>query len=597
MEKNNAADPELGVDNEKVDILMHEANPLASKQASVQDVPKTRMRNFMDSFKPADGDADSPPEQAHHEPSQDNERPSAPPEKLARKLKSRHMKLMAIASCVGTGLFVGSGKALESGGPASLLIAYGLIGIMMYCTIHALSEMGVLFPVAGSFAAFSTRFLDPAWGFAMGWNYTISWLVTLPLEITAASMTIGFWPGARETNSAAWVAIFWVVVVSINLFSVRGFGEAEFIFSTIKVITVIGFIILGIVIDCGGSPSGDYIGGRYWHSPGAFNNGFKGLCSVFVTAAFAYGGTEVVGLAAAETTNPRKALPAAVKQVFWRIILFYVLCLVVIGLLVPYNSPDLLNGSGSADANASPFVISIRNAGINGLPSVINAVILMSILSVGNAAVYSSSRTLAAMADQGQAPKILGYVDRSGRPLVAIICTALIGLVAFIVAAGPDVAEQAFDWMLSIAGLAQIFNWGSICLAHIRFRRAWKLQGNSLNDLPHRSQAGVYGSWLGFIINCLIVIAQFWTGFAPVGYESMTALERTESWFQSCLSLIIILITYVGFKFWKKSKIWRAKDLDLVSGQRVLNLTQILEAERMERQSRSAGKRIWKFLC
>lgn len=264
MEKNNAADPELGVDYEKVDILMHEANPLASKQASVQDVPKTRMRNFMDSFKPADGDADSPPEQAHHEPSQDNERPSAPPEKLARKLKSRHMKLMAIASCVGTGLFVGSGKALESGGPASLLIAYGLIGIMMYCTIHALSEMGVLFPVAGSFAAFSTRFLDPAWGFAMGWNYTISWLVTLPLEITAVSMTIGFWPGARETNSAAWVAIFWVVVVSINLFSVRGmlfsillsrrmmslhsfgsgFGEAEFIFSTIKVITVIGFMLV-----------------------------------------------------------------------------------------------------------------------------------------------------------------------------------------------------------------------------------------------------------------------------------------------------------------------------------------------------------------
>uniref|UniRef100_A0A8H7KEF9 Amino acid permease/ SLC12A domain-containing protein n=1 Tax=Bionectria ochroleuca TaxID=29856 RepID=A0A8H7KEF9_BIOOC len=573
MEKNNAADPELGVDYEKVDMSTHEANPLASKQVSVQDVPKTRMRSFMDSFKPADGDANSPPEQAH-EPSRDDEHPSAPPEKLARKLKSRHMKLMAIASCVGTGLFVGSGKALASGGPASLLIAYGLIGIMMYYTIYALSEMGVLFPVAGSFAAFSTRFLDPAWGFAMGWNYTISWLVTLPLEITAASMTIDFWPGARGTNSAAWVAIFWVMVVSINLL-VSG---AEFIFSTIKVITVIGFIILGIIIDCGGSPSGDYIGGRYWHSPGAFNNGFKGLCSVFVTAAFAYGGTEVVGLAAAEAANPRKALPAAVKQVFWRIILFYVLCLIVIGLLVPYNSPDLMNGSGSADANASPFVISIRNAGINGLPSVINVVILMSILSVGNAAVYGSSRTLAAMADQGQAPKILGYVDRSGRPLVAIICTALIGLVAFIVAAGPDVAEQAFDWMLAIAGLAQIFNWGSICLAHIRLRL-------------------VYGSWLGFIINCLIVIAQFWTGFAPVGYESMTALERTESWFQSCLSLIIILITYLGFKFWKKTKIWRAKDLDLVSGQRVLNLTQILEAERMERKSWSAGKRICKFLC
>lgn len=143
-------------------------------------------------------------------------------------------------TCPGTGLFVGSGSVLADGGPASVLIAYALIGVMLYCTVHALGEMAVAFPVAGSFSAFSTRFLDPAWGFAMGWNYALQWLVVLPLEIVAASITVDYW--GSPVSNAAWVAIFWVVIVSINLFGVRGYGEAEFVFSIIKVIAVIGFM-------------------------------------------------------------------------------------------------------------------------------------------------------------------------------------------------------------------------------------------------------------------------------------------------------------------------------------------------------------------
>lgn len=176
-------------------------------------------------------------------------------------------------------------------------------------------------------------------------------------------------------------------------------------------------------MNCGGGINGGYIGGRFWYNPGAFHNGFKGVCSVFVTAAFAFGGTELVGLAAAETANPRKSLPTAIKQVFWRITLFYIMSLIIVGLLVPYDDPRLLTG-GSANTAASPFVISIENAGIEILPSVMNVVILIAVLSVGNSSIFGSSRTLAALADQGQAPKILGYIDRKGRPLVAIIvCT------------------------------------------------------------------------------------------------------------------------------------------------------------------------------
>jgi amino acid transporter len=146
-------------------------------------------------------------------------------------------------------------------------------------------------------------------------------MVTLPLEITAASITLQYWPGARDTNPAAWVTIFLLVIISFNFCGVRGYAEAEFVFSIIKVLAVIGFIILGIVINCGGGPDHHYYGTHYWYDPGAFNNGFKGLCSVFTTAAFSFSGTELVGLAAAETANPRETLPKAVKQVFWRICL------------------------------------------------------------------------------------------------------------------------------------------------------------------------------------------------------------------------------------------------------------------------------------
>jgi len=165
----------------------------------------------------------------------------------------------------------------------------------------------------------------------MGWNYALQWLVVLPLEIVAATFTIEYWNGDKVNNNA-WVAVFLVLIVVINLFGIKGYGEAEFVFAIIKITAVIGFIILGIIINIGGGPDGGYIGGMYWRDPGPFNNGFKGLCSVFVNAAFAFSGTELVGLAAAETANPRKSLPTAVKQVFWRISLFYIVSLTIVGL-------------------------------------------------------------------------------------------------------------------------------------------------------------------------------------------------------------------------------------------------------------------------
>jgi len=512
---------------------------------------------------------------------------------LARKLKGRHLQMIAIGGSIGTGLFVASGKALAAGGPASLLLAFSIIGGMLYCTCQALGELAVIFPIAGSFSSWATRFLDPSWGFAMGWNYAMQWLTVLPLEIIAASLTIGYWDEAL--TRAIFVTIFLCVIIAINMFGIKGYGEAEFIFSIIKVIAVISFILLGIVLNIGGTPERGYVGGEYWQDPGAFNNGFKGLCSVFVTAAFSFTGTELVGLAAAETANPRKSLPTAIKQVFWRITIFYIVALTLVGLLVPHNDKRLLSSNSDADAKASPFVIAIEEAGIQVLPSVMNTVILIAVLSVGNSAVFGSSRTLAALAQLNQAPKILGYIDRRGRPLMAIGVAAFIGLLSYLA----DLPEQnaVLDWLLAISGLSSIFTWGSICLCHIRFRRAWAARGHSVSELPFRSQVGVLGSYVGLTMNVCVLMAQFWVGAFPIEWHNMSTARVAREFFLKWMGAPIILTFYVAHKIYYRTSYVRVRDMDVDTGRRDFNVPILIQQEREERATWPHWKKFYKFLC
>lgn len=512
---------------------------------------------------------------------------------LSRDLKGRHLQMIAIGGSVGTGLFVASGKSLSEGGPASLLIAYTFIGFMLYCTMHALGELAVAFPVAGSFSTYSTRFLDPSWGFAMGWNYALQWIIVLPLEIIAASMTVTYWN--EELDHAIFVTIFLVITIVINMFGVKGYGEAEFAFAIIKVIAIIGFIILGIVINIGGTPTDGYIGGKFWHHPGAFRSGFKGLCSVLVTAAFAFAGTELVGLAAAETKNPRKNLPTAIKQVFWRISIFYIVALALIGLLVPYDDPRLANAKNIADATASPFVIAIESAGIQVLPSVMNSIILVAVVSVGNSSVFGSSRTLAALADQGQAPRFLSYIDRRGRPLMAIGVASSFGFLAYLA----DVKAEAdvLNWLLAISALSSLFTWASICLAHIRFRRAWQKRGRSLADLAFRSQPGVIGSWIGLVCNFLVMVAQFWVGAWPIDYGDNTVAQNVENLFLQYLAVPIVIIMWLGHKLYFRTSYVRIEDMDIDTGRRDFNLTLLSALEEEEKQYWPRWKKLYKFFC
>ncbi|KAK6462653.1 general amino acid permease [Scheffersomyces coipomensis] len=511
---------------------------------------------------------------------------------LSRKLKNRHLQMIAIGGSIGTGLFVGSGSSLGTGGPAGVIIAYCLIGTMIYCTCQSLGELAVTFPVAGAFITYNSRFIEPSWGFAMAWNYAMQWLVVLPLELVAAAMTLQYWDS--KTNSAAYVAIFYVFICSINFFGVRGYGEAEFMFSLIKVLAVSGYIILGIVLACGGGPKGEYIGGKFWNNPGAFANGFKGVCSVFVTAAFAFAGTELCGLAAAETSNPRKSLPKATKQVFWRISLFYVISLTLVGILVPYNDPRLISSS-SVDVSASPFVLSIVDAGISGLPSVFNAVIMISVLSVGNSSVFGSSRTLAALAASGQAPKFLGYIDKQGRPLMGIIVQCVFGLLCFIT--GSNESKAVFNWLLALSALSSLFTWGSINMCLIRFRRALYVQGRTTDEIAWCSQVGVYGAAYGFSIIVLVLIAQFWIALFPLGGSPNVA-----DFFMAYLGAPVVMVFWLIHKLWKREWkfIIRAKDIDIDTGRRELNLD-LLKQEIAEEKAYIASKpfyyRLYNFWC
>ncbi|SCW00201.1 LAFE_0B11672g1_1 [Lachancea fermentati] len=517
---------------------------------------------------------------------------------LQRHLKNRHLQMIAIGGAIGTGLFVGSGTALRTAGPAGILIGWGLTGTMIYCMVMAMGELAVCFPVSGGFTTYATRFIDESFGYANNFNYMLQWLVVLPLEIVAASITVNYW-GTDPKYRDGFVALFYVVIVSINMFGVKGYGEAEFVFSFIKVITIIGFIILGIVLVCGGGPVGGYIGGKYWHDPGAFyghtaGSRFKGVCSVFVTAAFSFAGSELVGLASAETEDPRKSLPRAAKQVFWRITLFYIISLCLIGLLVPYTDKRLI-GASSVDAAASPFVLAIETHGIKGLPSVINVVILIAVLSVGNSAVFGCSRTLTALAEQGFLPKIFAYIDRKGRPLVGILATSIFGLLSFI--AQSEHEGDVFNWLLALSGLSSLFTWAGICMCHLRFRRALSAQGRSTDELAFVSPAGVWGSFYGVFLIFLILIAQFWIALFPVGGS-----PSAENFFEAYLSLPVVLFMYICHKVYKRNwKLFiRAKDIDIDTGRREVDI-EALKQELAEQRAILATKplyyRAFQFWC
>lgn len=356
-------------------------------------------------------------------------------------------------------------------------------------------------------------------------------------------MTIDYWD--TTTNIGVWITVFLVALFIVQFFGVRAYGYTEVFLSAIKLIALVGFCIFAIIVDCGGVPTDHrgYIGFRYWKHGLAFQNGFHGFCAVFVTAAFAFGGTELVALTAAETKNPEKQLPKAIRQTVWRIVLFYILSLFLVGLIVPANNPNLLNATNS-NTKDSIFVVAIRLAGVKGLPSVFNVVITLSVLSVANSCTYGSTRTFQALAGLGMLPKLLAYVDKHGRPIPTIVLQFCFAMLAFINEAESSGAT-VFNWLLALTAIAYFFVWGSICAAHIRFRMAWKHNGRSIDELPYKAAFGAPGSAVGLFLNVICLIASVYIGAAPLGGSS-----TAKGFFQQCLAIPVIIFLYFCWKIY-----------------------------------------------
>ncbi|SGZ48682.1 CIC11C00000004569 [Sungouiella intermedia] len=546
------------------DYTEKDSNPDLSTQEYILQPDVSHWQNFKDSFKRADPNDSSDDEglDALERAVKNTAKTS-----LQSKIGPLAQSLIALGGCVGSGLLIVSGQALASGGPAGVLISWAIVSTFLYCVMQALAELSSTFPVSGSFAVYATRFIDPSFGFAAGWNYAMFWVIVLPLELVASSLTINFWQ--LDVNSVVWVAIFFVLIIALNIFGSSGFQNFEVFASIIKLVGIVGFDILAIVLVCGGGKQG-YIGTKHWKHPGAFAHGFKGVVSVLVTATYSLAGTELVSMTAAESkTNPRIALPRAIKMVFYRIIIFYMFTLTLITFLVPSNNKNLTAGSG---AFASPFVIAIQAAGITALPSIFNVMVLIALLSIGNSAVFGFSRTILSLAEQGLAPSIFKYVDRSGRPLVGIAVSSIVGLLAF-VSASPKEGE-VFAWLIALSALSTLFTWAACTIAHIRFRQAMKTQGRSLEELPYRANTGVWGSYYATICLIVVLALQFWVSLFPLG-----AKPDAVAFFKNYLGAVIVLVFYVGHKIYSRkfNTIVPLATMDIDTGRGETDIDQMLQ--------------------
>ncbi len=473
---------------------------------------------------------------------------SGQPQELKRSLKARHLTMISLGGCIGTGLFLASGGAIHTAGPGGALLAYALIGAMVYFLMTGLAEMGAYMPVTGSFSTYAAKFVDPSLGFALGWNYWYNWAITIAAELAAVSLIMKFW--FPDTPSIIWSSLCLIIMFLINILSVKGFGESEYWFSLIKVITVIVFIITGILMIFGilGAEPVGFTNFTIENAP--FNGGFLAIMGVFMAAGFSFQGTELLGTAAGESEDPEKNIPKAIKQVFWRILLFYILAILVIGLLIPYTNENLASG----DVAMSPFTLILERAGIAFAASVMNAIILTAVLSAGNSGMYASTRMLWNLAREGKAPKFLGKLNKRGVPINALIVTALVGSLAFLASFFGEGA--VYLWLLNASGMSGFIAWLGIAVCHYRFRKAYIAQGKDLKDLPYKSKFYPFGPIFAFVLCTIVILGQNFPAF----------MSDEVDWYGVLVSYIglpLFLVVWLGYKWKKKTKFIPLEECDL----------------------------------
>ncbi|KIX93401.1 uncharacterized protein Z520_10820 [Fonsecaea multimorphosa CBS 102226] len=487
---------------------------------------------------------------------------------VARGLKARHIQFMGLGGSIGTALFLGIGRALAAAGPLSIFLGYTISGVAIFGTMQCLGEMTTWLPMPAALPSFASRYVDKALGFAVAWNGWYNYAITICIEISAAAVIIGYWN--TTINVAVWISIIIVLLLFLNLFAVSLYGEAEFWFASLKIVTIVGLLILSLVLDLGGGPNHDRIGFRYWKNPGAMNTfvaegaegRFLGLFFSLVMGALSFGGIEAVVIAAGEAKNPRRNLPKAIRRVFWRLVFFYVLGSLAVGLLVPYNDPDLLSAlaTGAPGAAGSPWVIAIKKAGIPVLPSIINAVILSSATSAANACLYSGSRYLLVMAQQGFAPKFFLRCSQRGIPYYAVGCTAVITALTYLsCSAGP---VKVFIWLANISALVSMFSWLTICITYVRFYAALKKQGVSRDDLAFKSPFQPYLAWGTIVFFSILMLFN--------GFYSFTPWD-TDTFISTYITVPIFFGLLIFWKVFKRTKVVDPAEADIWTGKAAID--------------------------
>lgn len=464
---------------------------------------------------------------------------------LNRSLSTRQVSMIAIAGVIGTGLYLGTGKSLAQGGPLSLLITYSIMSLEVYLMMLALGEMSAYMPIAGSFCTFAKKFGSESLGFAILINYWLNDAVSVASDLTALQLVMKYW-----TDFHFWIVslIFWVLLLFLNIFHVRFYGETEYWLALLKVLSIIAFFIVSIVVNVGHNEQHEYIGFKYWSIGDApFVDGFKGFAKLFVTASFALGGTESLTLTSGEMTNPVRSTRIITKTVFWRIVIFYIFSVFFIGMNVPYNYPNLLTKS----VVTSPFTIVFQQAGSKSAGSFMNAVILTSVISAGNHALYAGSRLAFTLGTEGYLPKILARKNRFGIPYVAVLITWFAGGLCFgssFIGAG-----DLWSWLQNLVGVSNQISWLCIGITSIRFRKGLAKQGR-LHELQYKNWTYPYGPWFVIIFTSIILLVQGWTSFAPWNVSDFFSFYLELFVFPVCL-----LFWWV---FHRKDRFKKAQEMD-----------------------------------
>ncbi|CZR54149.1 related to aromatic amino acid transport protein aroP [Phialocephala subalpina] len=505
-----------------------------------------------------------------------------PNSRLRRDLKTRQIAMIALGGALGTGLLIQTGPTLANSGPASMLIGYAIVGVLCFAVMSAMGEMAAWLPIPSGFTGFAHRFVDPALGFALGWNYWFKYIITTPNNLIAATLVIKYWftqagyegPGS---NPAIYITILLAAIIAINYFGVAIFGETEFWLSSAKVLIMIALVVFTLVLAAGGGPRPAATGFTYWKDPGAFatfkadgsTGRFLGFWNVLTNAVFSFLGAELVGICAAEAANPRKAIPTAVKLTFFRIVFFYLVLILLLGMTVPYNNDLLLSANSASDhtvnAEASPFVVAATIAGVKGVPGLINACLLIFTFSAANSDLYIATRTLYSLAVEGNAPRIFSRTNEKGIPVYALALSSAFCLTAFISA---DVGTfKTFQYFVTLVTIFGILTWISILISHIYFVRARRAQNIPDSALAYTSPFGALGSKIALVFACTITLFNGWSTFVGV-FDWRTFIV-------SYIPIPIYIIMIFGYKVVMKSNTVSPEEADLHGGKAQIDVDEL----------------------